>query len=74
MIAAVIPQRAVLIGEQHDLAVGIGACTASSVGRQGQCQQPDALRLVGHQVDQHSAQADGFVGQIDAVTQFADGA
>ncbi len=68
-----VPQRAVLVGEQHDLAEGVGAGTASSVGGQGQCQQPDTLRLVGHQLDQHPGEADRFVGQVDALAQFTHG-
>ena len=43
----------------------------SCVGGQRQSQQPDTLRLVGHQLDQHTGKANRFVGQVDAVTQFA---
>ena len=50
-----VPQRAVLVGQQDDLTVGIGACSPSGVRGQRQRQQSDAFRLVWHQFDQHPA-------------------
>ena len=54
-----VPQRAVLILEQDELAAGNRALAARVV-QQHQREQPEHLGLVGHQRRQHPAQADRF--------------
>ncbi len=50
-----VPSRPVLVGEQHDVACLVGSGAAPGIGGQGQGEQADALRLVGHQFDEHPA-------------------
>ncbi len=54
-----VPQRAVLIGEQHDLAVA-HARGAARVVQQHQREQTEHLGLVGHQLGERGAEADRF--------------
>jgi hypothetical protein len=45
-----IPERAVLVGEEHHRPVGCRACGASRLGEQEQREEAECFGLVGHQV------------------------
>ena len=60
-----VPERAILVGQQHDLAVA-PACIPSRVVQQHQRQQAVHLRLVRHQLGQRDAQPDRLAGQLAA--------
>ena len=61
-----VPQRAVLVGEQHQLVAG-EARRAPGVVAQHQRQQPVGLGLVGHQDGEQAPEADRLVGQLAAI-------
>ena len=60
-----VPQRPVLLGEQHQLAAA-HARRAARVVQEHQRQQPTDLRLVGHQLVQRASQADRLAGELPA--------
>ncbi len=60
-----VPQRAVLVGEQHELAVA-EARRAAGVVQQHQRQQAVHLGLVGHQLGQRAAEPDRLGGEVAA--------
>ena len=57
-------RRAVLVGQQHQLAVGGGAGGPPRLDQQHQGEQPHDLGFVGHQLGQDPAQADGLGAQL----------
>ena len=61
----VIPERAILILQQHEL-VALQACRATRVVQQRQRQQAVRLGLVGHQRRQRQREPDRLVGQVVA--------
>ena len=68
-----IPQRAVLIVEQHELAVFVDACGTARVVQQHQREQARDLGVVGHQAVQQSPQADRLGAQLAAHQPIAGG-
>jgi hypothetical protein len=62
-----VPQRPVLVGEQHEILTGEPGPPAGVVDHH-QCEQPVCLRLVGHERGEHSPQADGFGAEVDPAT------
>ena len=52
-----VPQRAILVGEQHELAVA-KARVAARVVQQHQREQPERLGLVGHQLGERDTEPD----------------
>ena len=58
-----VPERAVLIGEQDQLAIREPRLAAGVV-RQHQGEQPVHLRLVRHQLGQRTVDADRLGGQV----------
>ena len=61
-----IPQRTILVAETHQVPRTIGTCVAARVGQQHESEQAGRLGLVGHQADQHAAEAYRFVRQARA--------
>ena len=57
---------AVLVGEQHDLAVGADASLAARVVQQHQREQAERLRLVGHQHGEQLREPDRLVAELVA--------
>ncbi len=55
---------AVLVGEADHRAVGRGAGRAAGLGEQHQGEQADRLGLVGHELDEHPAEADRLARQV----------
>ena len=62
------PSAAVLVGEQHELAVGVGARVAARVVEQHEREQADRLGLVGHQLDEQAAEPDRLGAQVARAT------
>jgi len=60
-----VPQRPVLIAQQHDVAVAEPG-PAAGVVQQHQCEQPMHLGLVGHQLGDRSPQPQRFVRKVAA--------
>ena len=60
-----VPQRAVLVGEQHEIAV-TEARGAAGVVQQHHRQQGVHLGLVGHQLGERPAEPDRLGGQLVA--------
>ena len=58
-----VPQRAVLIGEQHDLPIAPAGVTARVV-QQHQRQQTAHLGLVGHQLHERATEADRLLREL----------
>ena len=61
-----VPQRAVLVGEQHEPPVGVDARVAARVVEQHQREQPARLARLGHQLDQQPAEPDRLGAQLAA--------
>ena len=61
-----VPQAAVLIGEQDEIALGVEAGLAPGVVEQHERQETVDLGLIGDELAQHAAQADRFRAQIVA--------
>jgi hypothetical protein len=59
-----IPAVTILIGEQHEVAVGRHAPRAPRVDEQHQCKQTHHFRFVGHQLVQLPSETDGLRAQI----------
>ena len=59
-----IPQITVLVGQEHELALGVDARLASGVVQQHEGQEPVDLGLVRHEAAQHPGQADGLGAQV----------
>ena len=60
-----VPERAVLVGEQHQLAIA-EACPAAGVVQQHQREQAVHLGLVGHQLGERPPEAQGLGHQLSA--------
>ncbi len=52
-----VPQQTILRVEQHEVAEPVDARGSARVVQQHECEQPDHLRLVGHELGQRSAKA-----------------
>ena len=63
-----VPERAVLVGEQHELAVA-EARLAAGVVQQHQREQGLHLGLVGHQLGERAAEPDRLAGQVAAAAR-----
>ena len=61
-----IPQAAVLVGQQHQRAVGGDTSGPSRLTEQQQREQADRLALVGHQLDEHPSETDRLDTEIGA--------
>ena len=61
-----VPQRAVLVLEQDELAAGPDACVAARVLKEHQREQPEHLGLVGHQHGKELPEANRVVAQVTA--------
>jgi hypothetical protein len=61
-----VPQRAILVLQQHELTVVVHARVAARVVQQHQGHQAAHLALVRHQREQHAAQADRLLAQLAA--------
>ena len=59
------PPCAVLVGEADHPLVGPGAGVTSGVGQQHEGEQSGRFRFVGHQFDEHAAEADRFLAEVD---------
>ena len=59
-----VPQRAVLVGEQHEPPVGVDARVAPRVVQQHQREQPARLALLRHQLDQQAPEPDRLRAQL----------
>ena len=64
-----IPERTVLVDHQHDVASGVEAGQTSGVRGEHERQQAGALRLVGHQGNEHATEPDRLLGEIDATVE-----
>jgi hypothetical protein len=64
--AVAVPAAAVLVGQQHQLAVGGGAGGPARLDQQHERQQPHDLRFVGHELGQEPSQADGLRAEVVA--------
>ncbi len=62
-----VPAAAVLVIEQHELAIRTGTGVASRVGQQHQREQPGDLPLGGQQPAQDPCQPDGLLGEVEAL-------
>ena len=60
-----VPQRTILVVEEHDLAVAQPGGSARVV-QQHQGQQREHLALVGHELGECSSELDRFCGEVDA--------
>ena len=58
-----VPERAVLLLQQDDGAIG-EACFAPRVVQEHQRQEPVHLGLVGHELGERASEPDGFAGQL----------
>ncbi len=63
---APIPLRAVLLVEQHQLAVGTGTRGAPRIVEQHQRQQATRLGFSGQKLAQQTAERDGFAAEVGA--------
>ena len=61
-----VPQRAILVVEQHELARGVEPRSPARVVQQHQREQAEHLGLVGHQHREHLAEPDRLVAQLGA--------
>ena len=61
-----VPQRAVLVGQRHQLAGRAHAGRSARLGEQQQREQPEHLGLVGHQVGERPRQPDRLRGEVGA--------
>ena len=68
-----VPERAVLVGEQDELAVGADARVAARVLQQHQRQQPERLGLVGHQHAEELREPDRLAAEVAADERLARG-
>ena len=68
-----VPARAVLIGEQHELAVRVEPRVAARVVQDHQRQQATHLGLVGHQLGEQAGQPDRLVAQLTAYDRVVGG-
>ena len=59
-----IPARALLIGQQDELARGVGARGRARGLQLHQREQPEDLGFVGHQLGEHLAETDRLLAQI----------
>ena len=61
-----IPLRPVLVGEANDVARRVDVRRSAGVGEQEQTQQPDDLRLVGHQLGEQTGEANRLCATLGA--------
>ena len=61
-----VPRRAVLVGQEDEVAGGVRAGGAAGVGQHEHGQQAQHLRLVGHQVGQEAGQPHRFGAALGA--------
>ena len=61
-----VPARAVLVGHQHEPAVGVDARRPARVDEQHQRQQAGRLGLVGHQQEHDLGEPDRLGGEVVA--------
>ena len=61
---AVVPAAAVLIGQQHELALVVEAGRTAGVGQQQQGDETDHLGLVGQEVGEDPGEADSLVAEL----------
>ena len=62
-----IPERAVLLGQRDEAAVGAGPGAASRIGQEHQCQQPGHLAVLGEQPVQVAREPDRLAGQLGSL-------
>ncbi len=65
-----VPERPVLIGEQHDLAELVESGPSASVRGKHQLEEADRFAFIGHQRHEGSGQPNRLVGQVDAGDRF----
>ena len=68
-----IPEAPVLVVEQHEIAVAVGARLAPRVLQQHEGEESGRLRLVGHEPARQPGEPDGFAAELAALQRVAAG-